>query len=119
MTHTLRFPNGLSAERFLQEYWQQRPLLLRQALPGFACGLEPDELAGLACEEGIESRLVLEKAGRTPWEIRHGPFDEDGFQPSAGESLDPAGAGCGQAGILRWPNCWNTSAFCPTGGSTT
>jgi 50S ribosomal protein L16 3-hydroxylase len=74
--HQLIFPKGLTAEKFLTLYWQQKPLLLRQALPAFPCGLEPDELAGLACEEGVESRLVLEKHGATPWEVRYGPFDE-------------------------------------------
>jgi 50S ribosomal protein L16 3-hydroxylase len=33
----------------------------------------------MACEEGIESRLVLEKDGATPWEARYGPFDETTF----------------------------------------
>ncbi len=77
--HELIFPKGLTAEKFLSRYWQRKPLLFRQALPGFSCGLEPDELAGMACEEGIESRLVLEKHGATPWEARHGPFDESDF----------------------------------------
>ncbi len=80
MTHKLRFPKGLDAQRFLDEYWQQKPLLLRQALPGFDCQLQADELAGLACEEETESRLVLEKGGRTPWETRHGPFSEGDFR---------------------------------------
>ncbi|RLJ19545.1 cupin domain-containing protein [bacterium endosymbiont of Escarpia laminata] len=76
---TLNFPNGLTAEQFLAVYWQQKPLLFRQALPDFRCHLEPDELAGLACEEDVESRLVLEKHGSTPWEARHGPFDDETF----------------------------------------
>ena len=80
MPNTLHFPNGLNTEWFLRDFWQQQPLLLRQALPGFTCSLEPDELAGLACEEGVESRLVLEMAGKTPWEVRHGPFDEAAFR---------------------------------------
>ncbi|MDJ0805992.1 MAG: cupin domain-containing protein [Gammaproteobacteria bacterium] len=80
MTLKLQFPDGLNAERFLTEYWQQKPLLLRQALPGFDCGLRPEELAGLACEVGIESRLVLEKDGKSPWEARHGPFDKQTFE---------------------------------------
>ena len=79
MPQALHFPHGLNPDRFVRDYWQQRPLLLRQALPGFTCTLEPDELAGLACEEGVESRLVLEKAGQSPWEVRHGPFDEATF----------------------------------------
>ena len=77
--HELIFPKGLTAEKFLARYWQRKPLLFPQGLPDFPCGLAPDELAGMACEEGIESRLVLEKHGATPWEARHGPFDEESF----------------------------------------
>jgi 50S ribosomal protein L16 3-hydroxylase len=77
--HEPIFPKGLTAERFLSRYWQKKPLLMRQALPDFQCGLEPDELAGMACEADIESRLVLEKDGATPWEARYGPFDEETF----------------------------------------
>ncbi|MEJ2691995.1 MAG: cupin domain-containing protein [Candidatus Thiodiazotropha sp.] len=78
--YELHFPHGLTAEKFLARHWQKKPLLFRQALPGFPCGLEPEELAGMACEAGIESRLVLEKHGSTPWEARHGPFDEASFR---------------------------------------
>jgi 50S ribosomal protein L16 3-hydroxylase len=49
------------------------------ALPGFVSPVDPDELAGLACEQDVESRLVLERGGRRPWEVRHGPFDEADF----------------------------------------
>jgi len=80
MTPRLQFPPGIDIERFLREYWQRRPLLFRQALPGFDCRLQPDELAGLACEESVESRLVLERGGESPWELRQGPFDEADFQ---------------------------------------
>ncbi|MCU7935801.1 MAG: cupin domain-containing protein [Candidatus Thiodiazotropha sp. (ex Dulcina madagascariensis)] len=75
----LNFPQGLTAERFLADYWQRKPLLFRQPLQGFPCNLEADELAGMACEEEIESRIVLEKHGATPWEARYGPFDEETF----------------------------------------
>lgn len=54
-------------------------MLFRQAFAGFKPPLAMDEIAGLACETQIESRLVLEKDGTTPWEVRHGPFDEDMF----------------------------------------
>jgi 50S ribosomal protein L16 3-hydroxylase len=50
--------------------------LIRQAFPGFQSPITADELAGLACSDGIESRIVIEKHGRTPWEVLHGPFDE-------------------------------------------
>jgi 50S ribosomal protein L16 3-hydroxylase len=70
---------GMSAEQFLREYWQKKPLLVRQALPGFAPDLTPEELAGMACDEDVTSRLVLEKGGSKPWEARFGPFSEEDF----------------------------------------
>ena len=70
---------GLTAAEFLGDYWQQKPLLIRGAFPDFECPLDPDELAGLACEEGIESRLVEEHGKAGPWQVSHGPLDERTF----------------------------------------
>jgi len=70
---------GLTPARFLEEYWQKKPLLIRQGLPGYRCPVSPDELAGLACEEAVESRIVLETDQGRPWQLRHGPFDEAAF----------------------------------------
>ena len=75
----LAFPAGLDAAGFVSRYWQRRPLLLRGALPGYRSPISPEELAGLACERGVEARLVLEKHGVRPWEVRHGPFVEGDF----------------------------------------
>lgn len=68
----------LSAQTFLRDYWQQKPLLIRQAFADFHSPLSPDELAGLACEEDVSSRIVIEH-GATPWAVRYGPFDEKTF----------------------------------------
>ena len=82
--HSSRQPTPLthlgkiSIEEFLKDYWQQKPLLIRQAFPNFCNPISPDELAGLALEEEIESRIVLEN-GNTPWELRNGPFEENEF----------------------------------------
>ncbi len=65
-------------EEFLRDYWQKKPLLIRNAFPDFESPITPDELAGLALEEDVESRIVLEN-GATPWELRNGPFTEDTF----------------------------------------
>jgi 50S ribosomal protein L16 3-hydroxylase len=79
----------LSPETFLEDYWQQRPLVIREALhsesassgaPGFTSPLAPEELAGLALEDGVESRLILKEGGAYPWELRHGPFSEEDFR---------------------------------------
>lgn len=74
----LRLPDGIDRDLFLRDYWQRRPLLMRNALPVDAFPLSADELAGLACEEEIESRLIVEHP-QDGWQLRHGPFDETDF----------------------------------------
>jgi 50S ribosomal protein L16 3-hydroxylase len=70
--------NGITTEAFLRDYWQKKPLCLRNALPGFSCPITAEELAGLACESEVESRLIQEH-GETPWQVRNGPFSEEDF----------------------------------------
>ena len=79
MSEALQLLGGLTVDQFLDEYWQKKPLLIRNALPDFQPPLSADELAGLACEEGIESRIILEKDGPSPWTVEHGPFIESRF----------------------------------------
>lgn len=78
MLTSLQFPRDLPVQKFLDEYWQKQPLLLKNALANFKDPLSPEELAGFACEKEIPSRLVLEH-GKQPWEVRHGPFTEADF----------------------------------------
>ncbi|MBC6904901.1 cupin domain-containing protein [Saccharophagus sp. K07] len=73
----------LSIADFLRDYWQQKPLLIRQGLPDIP-QIDPDELGGYALEEGVESRLIVEKPKakqplQSAWKMRHGPFEEDVF----------------------------------------
>ncbi|OLS62721.1 ribosomal protein uL16 3-hydroxylase [Pseudomonas putida] len=74
----LQLLGGLTARQFMRDYWQKKPLLVRQAFTDFESPIDADELAGLALEEEVESRLVLEH-GETPWELRRGPFTEETF----------------------------------------
>ncbi len=70
---------GLTSERFLAEYWQKRPLLVRGAMAAELPRVSPEELAGLACEDHVESRLIERPAdGRAP-SLRHGPFKPEDF----------------------------------------
>ena len=71
------FLGGLTAQQFLKEYWQKKPLLIRNAFPGFTGVLTPDEIAGLACSDDMQSRLVTEKSGK--WKLLNGPFAEEDF----------------------------------------
>ena len=73
---SLRWPvlGKISQEEFLRKYWQKRPLLMKQALVPFPDVITPEEVGGLSCDERVESRLIIEKGGRRPWELRRGPF---------------------------------------------
>ena len=66
---------GLSAREFLAEYWQKKPLLIRQAVPGFNGLVSKDELFDLACDPDVESRYIRQPAdGREgEWTLKHGP----------------------------------------------
>lgn len=66
--------SGLEPQRFLENHWQRAPLVLRAALPGYRPPVTADELAGLACEEGVEARLVQGSVG-TRFRLEHGPFE--------------------------------------------
>lgn len=76
--------DGLGRERFLREYWQRKPVLLKQALPGFIDPLSPEELAGLACERDVESRLVFTRGKK--WEMKSGPFGTRDFTTLPGRN---------------------------------
>src|SRR5688572_24435066 len=70
---------GLPPATFLRRYWQKRPLLVRQAFPGFGGILSRDELLALATREDAVSRLVIEhprRSGPGRWERHDGPFAE-------------------------------------------
>ncbi|MES2579661.1 MAG: cupin domain-containing protein [Pseudomonadota bacterium] len=68
---------GLTPSEFLTEYWQKKPLLIKNAIPNFTGLLSPEDLAGLACEEEVQSRIAQFKADK--WILKNGPFDETAF----------------------------------------
>ncbi len=72
-------PLGMSAAAFMRDYWHKRPLLIRNAFPDFVSPIEPEDLAGLACEEGALSRIVMHDRERDAWTLRSGPFREEEF----------------------------------------
>jgi len=71
----------VNKETFLTEFWQKKPLVIRQALPDFVNLITPDELAGLSMEDEIESRLVRSTPNAHPfWHLKDGPFLEKDFE---------------------------------------
>ncbi len=71
---------GLTAGQFLSEYWQKKPLLVRNAFPGFTGVLTRDELLDLSCRDDVESRFVSQAGG---WTIAHGPFSRSALRRKA------------------------------------
>lgn len=69
--------HDFDAEVFLRDYWQKKPLLIKNPWKSWNNPLDPDELAGLACEEDVESRLIT-SASET-WNVEHGPVPESRF----------------------------------------
>ena len=75
----MQLPGGMPAQEFLRDYWQKKPLVIRQAFAGFECPVSADELAGLACEDAVESRIVIEDDNGKPWQLHNGPFEPERF----------------------------------------
>ncbi len=65
------------ADVFLRDYWQKKPLLIRNPWAAWSNPMTPDELAGLACESDVESRLI--RQARAQWKVEHGPVPETRF----------------------------------------
>ena len=74
MTKPLALLNHLTPAQFLAEYWQKKPLLIRQAIPNFKGLLSPNDLAGLACEDDVQARIIKHNKGK--WSVQNSPFDE-------------------------------------------
>ncbi|MCV6587793.1 MAG: cupin domain-containing protein [Marinobacterium sp.] len=74
-----RIFGDISVEQFLAEYWQKKPLLIRGAFANFEFPVDADELAGLACEEDVESRLIIHSDDGEQFDLQHGPLNESVF----------------------------------------
>lgn len=71
-TQPLPLLGGLSSAQFMRRHWQKKPLVVRQAIPGFRPPVDRDALFALAGEDNVESRLI--QHARQGWKLRHGPF---------------------------------------------
>lgn len=69
---------NLDKEQFLARYWQQKPLLIRQAISNFSPPIDSNELAGLALEDDVEARII--DTIDDNWLLTHGPFSESDYQ---------------------------------------
>lgn len=95
--------NDLSEQEFLTHFWQKKPLLIKQGFSHFEDPLDANELAGLAMEDAIESRIVTNH--NNDWQTHQGPFEDfdllteenstllvqavDHWHPEAAQLLEP------------------------------
>ncbi len=79
----LQLLGGLSPQTFMQRHWEKKPLLIRQAIPGFKPLLDRTELLDLAAMDDVESRLVVQAVpGKEKvWRMRHGPLARKSLPP--------------------------------------
>lgn len=70
---------GLTPQQFMRRHWQKKPLLIRQAIPGFTPLLDRAALFELASQEAVESRVIEHQA--KGWKLRHGPFVRKALPP--------------------------------------
>lgn len=74
-------PNGMSAETFLAEYWQKKPLLIKGGLPALVGMFEPEDVLGLALEDGVSARLISQSdANESQWSLKNSPLCEEDLQ---------------------------------------
>jgi len=77
MNNKLHLLGGLSTKAFLRDYWQKKPLLIRQAIPGFSGLLDPAKLISLSQSPDAQARLIFNKRGK--WHLMQGPFEPEDF----------------------------------------
>lgn len=77
MQKSIPLLNHLTPSQFLAEYWQKKPLLIRQAIPNFKGLLSANELAGLSGDDDVQARFIKQSKGK--WQVLNGPFDADFF----------------------------------------
>lgn len=70
---------GLTSNQFMKRHWQKKPLLVRNAIPGFVPCLDRAELVALAGQEGVESRLIVDSD--KGWKMKHGPLVKRSLPP--------------------------------------
>jgi 50S ribosomal protein L16 3-hydroxylase len=66
---------GLTPTAFMRDYWQKKPLLVRQAFPDFIAPVSIEEVLDLAGHDLAESRLIRHSPRTQKWQLTHGPFD--------------------------------------------
>lgn len=83
MNHPL---GNITPRKFLAEFWQKKPLVIRGAFPDFEMPFAAEELAGLALDTEAPTRIIAEhgfntddKTKNKPWQVKHPPLTDEDF----------------------------------------
>ena len=82
MSKTIKISPSFDSSTFLKETWQQKPKVLKGFIQQCSGLISPEELAGIACEEFLDARIVECTNGNEvapSWRLRNGPFQESDF----------------------------------------
>lgn len=80
MSTPLAILGGITAEQFLSEYWQKKPLLVKNALPEITELLVPEDVKELTLD-GAPSRLIRQLGEQhDQWTVKNSPIDEEDFE---------------------------------------
>ena len=83
MSLPLCLPDAITPEQFMSDYWQQKPLLIKQGLPQLMGMFEPDDMLGLALEEDATARLLtqatVKQDGQPQWQLKNSPLTQADF----------------------------------------
>lgn len=63
---------GLTPSKFMREYWQRKPLLIKQAFQNFRPPIGAPALKKMSRRDDVESRLVWKE--KKTWQMERGPF---------------------------------------------
>ena len=79
----LCLPESITPEQFLKDYWQKKPLLIKQGLPHLIGMFEPEDILGLSIDEDATARLLTQAAskqvGQPQWQLKKSPLVEADF----------------------------------------
>ena len=77
MKKSLDLLGGITVNAFLRDYWQKKPLLIRQAVPQFNGLLDLKQLIALVCDQDAQARMVTQRRGL--WQLHQAPFEPKDF----------------------------------------
>lgn len=79
ITHCL--PNHMTPEVFLTDYWQKKPLLIKNGLPNLINMFTPDDILELALEDEVLARLITQDDHNpNSWSLKCSPLKKKDFK---------------------------------------